>query len=507
MGFLDPNIFDYNPQEHIDSIIIKGKLSAMSIEQIINQEVSEWKASQKRKWMLTGERYYRNKTDILERQRMAVGESGALEPVANLANNKLANAFTRKLVDQKVGYLLGKPLSVQTDKDEYAKLLNGFFDKAMMRRLQSIGKEAINKGIAWMHVYYDENGVLSFKKMCSEEIIPLWRDDAHTVLDAVIRVYDVVVFEGTQRKTVTKVEWWDTQGVKRYVYDGIGIQPDIEAGEAGSHLFMDVEGQEEPAALNWQRIPFIPFKYNEEEQPLVELIKSLVDDYDKNKSDNSNNLEDLPNSIFVVKNYDGASGGEFRKNISTYRVAFVSGDGGIDSVGIKIDTEAYKTHMEMARKEIYEFGRGVDTTSENFGGDKSGVALKFLYGDLDLDANMMETEFQASLEQLLWFINTHLYNTTKVDYSSEQVDFIFNRDIMINETQVIEDIKNSVGLLSEETLIANHPYVTDVNTELDRIKREKEESIQEDDPYSQLSGKGPEFEKKGEEGNRGIDDK
>ncbi|MCC8435467.1 phage portal protein [Brevibacillus sp. M2.1A] len=488
MGFLDPNIFDYNPQEHIDSILIKGRLSAMSIEQIINQEVSEWKSSQKRKWMLTGERYYRNKTDILERQRMAVGESGALEPVANLANNKLANAFVRKLVDQKVGYLLGKPLSVQTDKDEYAKLLNGFFDKAMMRRLQSTGKEAVNKGIGWMHVYYDENGNLSFKKMCSEEIIPLWRDEAHTVLDAIIRVYDVVVFEGTQRKTVTKAEWWDTNGVKRYVYDGIGIQPDIEAGEAGSHLFMDVEGQEEPAALNWQRIPFIPFKYNEEEQPLVELIKSLVDDYDRNKSDNSNNLEDLPNSLFVVKNYNGTDAGEFRKNISVYRTVFTEGDGGLDSVSIDIDTEAYKTHMEIARKDIYEFGRGVDTTSENFGGDKSGVALKFLYADLDMDANMMETEFQASLEQLLWFINMHLYNTTKVDYSAEQVDFIFNRDIMINETQVIEDIKNSVGLLSDETLLANHPYVTDVNAEKKRKEEEKERSMQELDTYAGLPG-------------------
>lgn len=487
MGFLDQNIFDYNAQEHIDSILIKGKLSAMSIEQIINQEVSEWKLSEKRKWMLTGERYYRNKTDILERQRMAVGESGALEPVANLANNKLANAFTRKLVDQKVGYLLGKPLSVQTDDDQYAKLLNGFFDKAMMRRLQSIGKEAVNKGIAWMHVYYDENGVLSFKKMCSEEIIPLWRDEAHTVLDAIIRVYDVVVFEGTQRKTVTKVEWWDTKGVRRFVYNGIGLQSDVEAGEVGSHLFMDVEGQEEPASLNWQRLPFIPFKYNEEEQPLVELIKSLVDDYDRNKSDNSNNLEDLPNSIYKVKNYGGADASSFRKNIAQYRVVFTNEDGDVDTVNMEMNTEAYKTHMEIARKEIYEFGRGVDTTSDNFGGDKSGVALKFLYGDLDMDANMMETEFRASLEQLLWFINMHLYNTTKVDYSSEQVDFIFNRDIMINETQVIEDIKNSVGLLSEETLIANHPYVTDVNAEKKRKEVEKERSMQEFDTYNGLA--------------------
>lgn len=498
MGFLDLNIFDYNQQVQIDSIILKGKMSAMTIEQIINQEVSEWRQSEKRRWMLIGDRYYRNKTDITERQRKAVGASGALEPVANLANNKLANAFTRKLVDQKVGYLLGKPLSVQTDNDEYLNHLNTLFDKGMMRRLKSLGKEAVNKGVAWLHVYYDENGVLSFKKMRSEEIIPFWHDEAHTVLDAVIRVYEVETFEGTARKTVTKIEWWDTQGVRRYTYSGAGLVPDVEMGEVGSHFTVVSGGQEIP--LNWQRVPFIAFKYNEEEQPLIELIKSLVDDYDRNKSDNSNNLEDLPNSIYVVKNYDGTDASEFRKNISTYRVAFVSDDGGIDAVGIDIDTEAYKTHMEQARKDIYEFGRGVDTQAENFGGDKSGVALKFLYADLDMDANMMETEFQASLEQLRWFIDTHLYNTTGVDYSGGNVDFIFNRDVMFNESQVIADIKNSMGILSEETLIANHPYVTDVQAELERKASEREEDM----PTDTFGGLGVESGADGVEG-EGVD--
>lgn len=475
MGFLDLNIFDYNQQVQIDSIILKGRMSAMTIEQIINQEVSEWRQSKKRKWMLIGDRYYRNQTDILERERKAVGASGALEPVANLANNKLANAFTRKLVDQKVGYLLGKPLSIQTDDEEYMEQLSSLFDKAMMRRLKSLGKEAINKGIAWLHVYYDENGVLSFKKMRSEEIIPFWRDDAHTVLDAVIRAYDIETFEGTQRKIVTKVEWWDAQGVRRYVYNGVGLTTDVEAGDIGSHFTVVAGGQEQP--MNWQRVPFIAFKYNEEEQPLIEIIKSLVDDYDRNKSDNSNNLEDLPNSVYVVKNYGGTDASEFRKNISTYRTVFVSDDGGLDSVKIDINTEAYKVHMEQARKDIYEFGRGVDTQADNFGGDKSGVALRFLYADLDMDASLMETEFQASLEQLRWFIDTHLYNTTGQDYSNEQVDFIFNRDMIVNESQVIEDIKNSMGILSEETLIANHPYVTDVQAEMDRKSSEREEEV------------------------------
>ncbi|WP_338840785.1 hypothetical protein [Paenibacillus glucanolyticus] len=50
----------------------------------------------------------------------------------------------RKLVDQKVGYLLGKPLSIQTDNPKYADAWDEVFDSAMYCRMQSTGKEAVN---------------------------------------------------------------------------------------------------------------------------------------------------------------------------------------------------------------------------------------------------------------------------------------------------------------------------------------------------------------------------
>ena len=462
-------------QKEIEEILIRGAKTAATLEQIIQLEIGEWERSPKREWMVVGEQYYRNKTKILKRERTAIGASGAKEPVGNLANNKLANAFTRKLVDQKVGYLVGKPLSIQTDNQKYADAWNEIFDSAMYRRLQSTAKEAVNKGIAWWFVYYNEEGNLSFRKMRSEEIIPLWADEAHTILDAVIRVYEVIIYEGLQRKTVRKIEWWDTKGVRRYVVDGTGLIPDVEGGPIGSHFTVISGGKEQQ--MNWTRVPFICWKYNEEEQPLVEIIKSLVDDYDRNKSDNSNNLEDLPDAIYKVKNYSGTDPAEFRKNLAIFRTLFVDGDGDADTLQLAVNVEAYKAHMEQARKDIYEFGRGVDTQGVEIGSAPSGIALRFLYSDLDLDASLMETEFQASLEQLRWFVDTHLYNTTNIDYSEQDVDFIFNKDMPIDESAIITAIKESVGILSDETLVAQHPWVRDVLAEMERKKKEKEEAL------------------------------
>jgi SPP1 family phage portal protein len=470
--------------QRITSIIEEGARSAMSLDEIIRQEVQDWLISDERRWMLTGQRYYVGDHDILRRKRTAIGEDGQLFEVDNLANNRLVHAFVRKLVDQKVGYLLGKPLSIQTKNARYQDLLREIFDKSFLRLLKNLGKDTINKGKAWVHIYYDETGRLSFKRIPAEEIIPLWRDAAHTDLDAVIRVYEVEVYEGTEKKFITKVEFWDTSGVRRYELNEGGLIPDVEAGEVGSHFTVVQDGKEQ--GFNWERVPFVCFKYNDEEIPLVQLVKSLVDDYDAKKSDNANNLEDLPNSIYVIKNYDGTDLGQFRHNLSVFRAVKVTDDGGVDTISLEIAVEAFKTHMEMMRKDIYEFGRGVDTQSEKFGNSPSGIALKFLYADLDMDANIIETEFQASLEQLLWFVNQHIANTTGQDFSSEAVEFIFNRDILINETDAITNAKNSTGIISDETIIANHPWVTDVQEELDRIRKQREVDMAQFQTYGEL---------------------
>ncbi len=215
-------------------------------------------------------------------------------------------------------------------------------------------------------------------------------------------------------------------------------------------------------------------------------------------SENADNIEDMPSSIIVLKNYGGGKLEDARRNLAQLRMVRVEADGGIDTLGIDIDTTALSNHIAELRKSIYEFGRGVDTQTDKFGNNPSGIALRSLYQDLDLDANTIEAEFQASLEQLLWFVDQHLYNTTKVDYSSYDVDFILNRDVMINETEAVENVKNSVGILSDETNLANHPWVTDVQAEEERKKKESAEALKtvQDQPYGGTGGNPPETEPK-----------
>lgn len=139
--------------EEVNRIIEKGAASAMTDEEIVKQEIDDWLSSQERKDMLAGERYYRNKADILERKRMTIGAGGALVEATNLANNKIVHGFLRKLVDQKAGYLLSNEMSIQTKNKVYDELLTGIFDKGFKRLLKNLLKESVKKGCTWLHVY------------------------------------------------------------------------------------------------------------------------------------------------------------------------------------------------------------------------------------------------------------------------------------------------------------------------------------------------------------------
>lgn len=457
----------------ISKLLELSAKTAMTLEQIIKNEITDWQNSSGRSLMQEATRYYRNDNDIYNKKREYIGEGGEKAVDNNLANNKLAHNFYRKLVDQKLGYLLSKPFSIQTDNEKYSELLQNVFDNSFMRILKNIGKEAINKGISWLMIYF-ENDKMCFKKIPSEQIIPLWKDNAHTELDSLIRVYEVEAYEGTTKKTITKVEYWDNSGVKKYVASANGgaLVPDVEQGIEHSHF--TILQNETATPMNWDRIPFIPFKYNDEEIPFIKFVKGLIDNYDKVVSGNADNLDDLVNFIYVLIGYDGTDLGEFRRNLSTYRAVKISEGGNLELKNVDIDIAAFEKQIEVLRKNIYEFGRGVDSQSEKFG-NQSGIALKFLYADLDLDCNIIETEFKASFEQLVWFINQYFMMAGLGDYTKERIDIIFNRDVMINETEAIQNCLASNGVISQETILANHPFVTDVKQELDRIEKEKRE--------------------------------
>ena len=56
---------------------------------------------------------------------------------------------------------------------------------------------------------------------------------------------------------------------------------------------------------------------------------------------------------------------------------------------------------------------------------------------------------------------------------------VFNRDMLMNESDIIDNCQKSQGIISDETIISMHPWVDDPQLEMERLKKQKEEAQKE----------------------------
>ena len=234
---------------------------------------------------------------------------------------------------------------------------------------------------------------------------------------------------------------------------------------------------------NWERIPLVFFRTNAQEIPLIKKVKGLQDALNTMLSDLPNAMEENAGgqSILVIKNYDGTDLGEFRRNLATYKAVKVrtqdGADGGLESLQVEVNAANYESVLKMLKKAIIENAMGYDAKDDRMGGNANQMNIKSMYSDIDLAASEMETEYQASFVQLLELVNAYLSATGKGNHSDKPVTITFNKDIIMNEIEIVNALVSLGVKVSNETLLGQLPFINNVQKELDRVKEEGEANI------------------------------
>lgn len=443
------------------------------IEDFILKILNEYKLSKEYQEIKTSYNYYKNIHDILKKERMGVGSNGTKVIINNIPNNKIIDNRYSILVDQKKNYLLSRPITVNCEDEQYLEEIKKLFNSKFHKLFKNIGKDALIANMAYIYPYINEKGEFKLKKFDPLEILPIWTDKTHSKLQAFIRFYKTNDYI-TDKETEI-VEYYHINGINTYELDGNKLrlkaeQPYFTIGDT---------------AYTWGRIPLIYFKQDDEEQPLLNRVKSLQDAINTILSRFLDDAEeDSRNTILVLKNLGGIMGTnlqQLRNNINQAGIISMTGDADVDTLEIKIDPSNYETVLKILKKAIIDNGRGIDSDNEIFRSAPNQMAIQSMYTEIELDANEMETEFKSSLEVLLEF-----YNIANNIENKARVDFIFDRDVLINESATIENAKNSLGILSQETIIANHPWTIDTQSELNRIIEETKKEIDRERDYDEL---------------------
>jgi len=442
-------------------------IGGSSWEEILARELGQFLQSTKRQEMLTGERYYQGRHDILERKKTIVGPGGRQEECKHLLNSRVVDNQYARVVDQKVGYLLGRPVTVETDRREFLGALNGIFDPAFHRRLRLVGEDALNCGVGWLHPCYDRRGVLQFRRIAPWEILPFWADDARSELEGALRIYQR---ERGDLPAETVAELFAPEGITRFVWE----DGSLRAEEAFRPYFSCRCDGKELAGV-WPGVPLIPFRAGFREIPLIRRVKGLQDGINTMLSDFQDRMgEDTHRTVLVIRNYDGEDLGEFRRNLAVYGAVKVRGDGGdgggVDTLSVQVDAANFEAILTLLKRSLIENAKGFDIRELSVAGSPNQMAIQSMYLDMDLDAGIMEVEFAAAFRELMEFVCAHLERRGSTGLSANEVDVIFNRDVLINESESIENCIKSQDILSKETILYQHPWTRNVERELRRLE-------------------------------------
>ena len=478
----------------INAVVNAGARTRMTDIRFLEKEIQKWKQSPIRKDMILADRYYQGDHDILHKGRMVIGENGELIKAENLPDNRIVDNQYQKAVVQKKNYLLSKPFTVTAGNERYSAAIKDILGKKFMRTLKRIAGDSINGGIGYLYPYYNDKGRLQFKRFNNYEILPFWADEEHTELDCFGRLYQLDGYEGETEKSYEFFELYSLHGVDRYQLDGGHLISDV-LNPSGSHYLVeqnDPDGEHIEVPYNWERVPLVVFKRNAHEIPLIKCCKSLQDGINLMVSTFENNMcEDARNTILILVNYDGQNLGEFRKNLSQFGAVKVRSDssgagGDVRSLTVEVNADNYKAILETFKQALIENCKTYDAKDARLTGDANQMHIQTIYLDIELDAQDMETEYQAAFEDLLWFIDQYLASTGQGDFEQEEVEITFNRNMLVNETELIDNCGKSVGILPTKLILQKHPWVGDNLDEVMKMLEEEEQKRMEQmDPYQQ----------------------
>ena len=369
-------------------------------------------------------------------------------------NNKIANAYASYITDTLVGYFIGEPITYTANDDVLLQDLQMILEhNDEADENAELAKNASIYGVAYEMLYLsEEDNMIRFKSLNPKEVIPIFDKTVEQNLLAVMRYYED--YDYVEDNTYTIVEVIDATQVRRYK-----LNTGLSLLEEYPHYF--------------SMVPVAIFKNNEEESGDFERVISLIDAYDKMQSDSLNDFEYFVDAYLALYGFTADS--EDVAQMKENRVLLMD-EGTSAEWLIKQVNDAYVENMKnRLDKDIHKFAKCPNMSDQEFASNASGIAIKFkLLGTENL-VSIKERKFKRGLQQrfeLMSMIN----NVLREGFDWRAIDINFTRNIPSNDTDIANIVNTLKDIVSEETLLAQIPFVEDVQAELERVKTEREEN-------------------------------
>lgn len=382
-------------------------------------------------------------------------------PDPSRPNNKIVKNYCKTIVENFQGYLTGNPVSYNgADDADISSIQDVLNANDVINADSEFLQDALVYGIAYELCYINENSEKKFKNVDPRNVVPVYSNDLDEDL-----LYCVYFYPVQNWQDETAPEYW---GVDVYTADEVFHYQ-------ATNTFNDFTLLEvEPHYFN--EVPFVVFDLNKENTPIFEPIISLQDAYNALLSDEVNDFAAFVDAYMVLKNLDATS--EDLAEMKANRTIIIDGESDVSYLTKNISDTQIQNLLDNINVSIHTVSNSPDFSSEEFNsGVSSGIALQFKLVGFNNIASNIEARFRKALQKRIELINKVL---ELVDTDACVVEISFKHNLPSSILDTVNMVNSLRGLVSDETLLAQIPFIKDVAQELERIERQNEPYL---DPY------------------------
>lgn len=393
-------------------------------------------------------------------------ETGAIKRIDNKVNNKINNAFDADIIDTKIGYMFGHGISYEVDADQdgepdkdtpLQKELHNFNMRNSVEDEDSEwGKKAAICGYGARLAYVDKEGNERIRNVDPWEAIFL-SDRSIAEPTYGLRYYPI---DNKDSGNIYQADFYD--GTNRHSF-----KQDTPGGN-----FLKTE--EDTKLHMFEHCPLYGLPNNEELKGDVEKVTNLIDAYDRALSDANNEVEQYRLAYLVMKGL--AADDEAIDEINRRGIFELLDDKESVSYLTKdINDTMIENHLNRLEENILRFAKSVNFSDEAFGGNVTGVAMKYKLMALENKCITMERKMSTALRhqfKVLCSAWSKKGKGNKDDYLS--FTFQFKRNLPVNLKEEAETQASLSGFVSDQTRLSLLSFVDDVLDEMKRIEQEAE---------------------------------
>ena len=363
--------------------------------------------------------------------------------------------YCRNIADSYCGYLASPGYISYSSDNDIEEIMNVLRYNDYQSEDADFLLDALVYGTACELMYMDEASQVRFKLINPAQCFPVYDDTLLRELIYFIRIY--------------KVDDWSDSNVYRIdVYSNTLISSYEMEGEDGTPKLIEAKPH------YFSQCPANVF-YLPDNKSIFDCVMDLQDAANEVLNSEIDDYSSFCDAYLTLVGMDADD--DDIKSMKENRVLLLP-EGASASWLIKQASDAQIENMlSRIQASIYRIAACPDFSSESFvGGVSSGIAIKYRLTGMETRAAKIVAKMKEALQRRVEII-CGVASLKLGEEVFRDISIDFKRNIPEDNTSIINLVNALKGTVSDATLLAQLPFVEDVNAELEALQEQKQANM------------------------------